>query len=560
MAQKLEIEIGLNRDPALDSARRLRGDLRGLNEQIHADAKAMVEQETKVHAKARDERGRFLKQGADQAEAAYKRSGEAGRASFAQIATAAGGALQVVNQLVSATKVYSDALDAVRRKERERGQRGASGLESMRELAALMGETPDIAFGKRMAEQRRRTLMTPEEQVAFGKGVADSGAQFVGRQVSKEQDAAAREKVAALAVARGISPDAAGQLLGRIYGSRDWAGRPAQDIVSEFGAAAGQLSAGSGDASRLTVETSKVMAALSSDDKMRGRIRGPAAAARMVSLMAESNPGEEATAVRALSRGLFDFGDKRAVPVLKEAGIEQTDDMEAALRKIAPVIEARARKRGVPVQTIVGESFADEQVRTALVGAMGGVKAGVLEQRRGVEAQARAPGAAEKVLTDFRGSDLGMVRRQATNEEVDESVRGLNRVRLEVLEQRARTRIKSNVETPGMQTANTFIKAFTGIDAEQSSVDREMLRDLLSGAPKDVRDRFQGASIPNNPAMRRQFFGQVMGEIEQSGANPLAGGDAVLEEMKKQTAALERMAPGQAPPKPLADAPPVPRR
>ncbi|MBY0398107.1 MAG: hypothetical protein K2X91_16805 [Thermoleophilia bacterium] len=560
MSQKLEITIGLDREPALDSARKLRGDLRQLNEQVHADAKAMTAEETKLHQKARDERGRFLKQTADASEASYRKAGEAGRASFAMMATAAGGALQVVNQLVSQMKAYSDALDAVKRKERERGQKGASGLESMRELAALMGETPDIAFGKRMAEQRRRTLMTPEEQITFGKGVADSGAQFVGRQVSKEQDRIAREKVAALAVARGINPDAAGQLLGRIYGSRDWTGRPAEDIVAEFNASAGQLSAGSGDASRLATETSKVMAALSSDDTMRGRIRGPAAAARMVSLMAESNPGEEATAVRALSRGLFDFTDKRAVPVLKEAGIQQTDDMEAALRKIAPVIEGRARQRGVPLQTIVGESFSDEQVRTALVGAMGGVKAGVLDQRRGVEAEARRAGAAERVLSDFRGSDLGTIRRQATNEEVDESLRGLNRVRLEVLEQRARTRIKTQIERPGMQVADTLIKTFTGIDAEQTAVDREMLRDLLSGAPKGIQDQYRDASIPNNPAMRRQFFGKVMGDIEGAGGNPLAAGDPVLEEMKKQTAALERMAPGQAPPRPMAEAPPVPRR
>jgi hypothetical protein len=564
VAQKLEIEIGLNREPALDSAKRLRGDLRGLNESIHADAKAMVEAETKLHAKARDERGRFARQAAEQSEAAYRKSGEAGRSSFAMMATAAGGALQVVNQLVSAMKVYSDTLDAVRRKERERGQKGASGLEAQRELAALMGEDPGVEFGKKMALQRRRTLMTAEEQVSFGKALADGGAQFVGqgKQVSKEQDAAAREKVAALAVARGISPDAAGQLLGRIYGARDWKGQSPDAIVAEFGAAAGQLSAGSGDASRLATETAKTMAALSSDDTMRGRIRGPAAAARMVSLMAESNPGEEATSVRALARGLFDFGDKRAAPLLKEAGIQQTDDMEAALQKLSPVIEGKAKQRGVPLQTIVSESFSDEQVRTALVGAMGGVKAGVLDQRRGVEAEARLPGADLKVLTKFRESDLGAVRRQATNEEVDESLRGLNRVPLEVLEGRARTRIKTQIERPGMQWLNSAIKTLSGgtIDGEQSAVDKEMLRDLLASAPKDVKERYRDASIPDNPKMRREFFGKVMGDMEQSGVNPLAAGDSVLGEMKKQTAALERMAGGQAPPAPLAGTPPAPRR
>lgn len=551
MPTPLEIKIGLDRTEAIESARRLRAELKGVNQGVVADAKIVSEEETAVHRKARDERKKFAKEGA-----------EASKMTFASVAMAAQGTIATITAMTSAMRAYSDILDQVRRKESERAKAALGGLESMRELAALQGAKPDAGFVRAQARERRFTLQTVGEQVGFGKALADGGAQFIGSNVTAAQDKEVRSKVAALAVARGINPDAAGTLLGKIYGARDWRGRDPAEIVTEFGATAAQLSAGSGDASHLAKETTKVMAALSSDDVMRGRIRGPAAAARMVSMIAESSPGEEAAATRALAKGLFDFQDKKSRGILTEAKISQTDDMETALRKIAPVIEARAKAKGVPTQAIVSENFVDEQVRTALTGSLNSLGKGVLEQRRGVEAQARMPGAMESALADFRANVLGANRVQATNEETDETLRGIRGAPLELLEQRARTRLKPSLESSFNQGLNLLIKAGSlgAFDAEKDLVSRNMMADLMSRAPEDVRREFEGQEPPTHPEMRRKFFGKVMGRMEAAGVDPLTGGsaDPVLEELRKQSAMMAGK--GQAPPAPLVGAPPVPRR
>jgi hypothetical protein len=550
MSQRLEIEIGLSKDEAVSSARRLRSELKGISEGVTADAKAASEAEINIHRRARDERGKFAKEAAANE-----------KASFAQIATAAAGTLNVISAMSNAMRTYSNILDEVRKKEADRARSSMTGLEKMRELAALQGEKPSFAFAQRQAAARRFTLQTADEQIAFGKAVADGGAQFVGRTVTPEQDKMVRDRVAALAVAKGIGPDAAGTLLGKIYGARDWRGQDAQNIVTEFGASAAQLAAGTGDASHLAGETTKVMAALSSDDAMRGRIRGPAAAARMVSMVAESSPGEEATGVRALAKGLYDFQDVKSKGILTASGIKQTDDLETALGKIAPEIERRAKAGGVPIQAIIGQNFADEQVRTNLAGALTAMQAGVLDQRRGVEAQARAPGGIDRMLGDFRGSDLGAIRVQRTQEDISETELGLRAAPLDLLEQRARTRLKGSLEAPGRQLFNMVTKGITlgGMDLERSQVDMAIRDELLGRAPADIRRDFGGPIPSHDDARRKEYFGAMMGRMSAAGVDPLTGGNAdpILEELKKQTAVMEDR---NAPPKPLVATPPTPRR
>ncbi|CAB4130992.1 hypothetical protein UFOVP124_48 [uncultured Caudovirales phage] len=328
-------------------------------------------------------------------------------------------------------------------------------MKAERELQAMQGR-------KSTAETAIETLrfavnagMSAEDATKFKTEFQNSGAQFVGKTVTKEQSEQFQKQAAQFAAVKGIESDVVGDLAGKLTGQHDFSKEGeagSKELFKRMSQSMAILSAGSGGNSQLVQQQSRIMASLMAEDETAGVFKTPQEVATLVSTFAEASPKETETYSKAAVRGLRDFKGKPAA-LLNRAGINPQTSFMDAIGKIAPIIDDIAKQTGEKRYDVLGRYFEDQETKTALsvllnkgVGPNGtfAARAKVAEETDPDKVMAEMKDA----LNDVKGPLFATAAE--TGKQLAESERAKGRVGYQNLSQMAENRLieKQEINTP----------------------------------------------------------------------------------------------------------------
>jgi hypothetical protein len=585
MSQRLEIEIGLSKDAAVDSARRLRAELKGMAEGVTADAKTASEAETQIHKKARDERGRFLKQGAEEAERAYKKTGDAGRISFGQIATAAGGVVTVVQSVVAQVAQLAAGLDRVGEKSRALTREFSSQRDRTRELAAVEGKTPDNAFTLGIHRFARGSGLSFDEALGFRSNFANTATQFLGRNINQSEFDQYRAMSAKAMARTGASPEASASFAS-MFLTRDLnplGDKAAEEAFRRQFQIASIYDAGAGTASQNFGAFAQLKSAFEADPQMQGAFKSDQELAIIGSVANAAGPDRQRDQVNDLVRNLRRPDNKELNALKQRAGVTNKMGIRQTIETLAPLLVKEAKATGQGLDQVIGKYIPDAGAREALSIQIGrGVLGGEYKQRQGVADASGAAGAGERALSEFMASEAGQGRVAEADIGLAEAERGAQNSPLEVIRKQALARlvrdqrIDSNASAVQDFLSGKMSFGFLG-DPDQRRINDETQRLLnarlgesspISAAvtpmaiEQELRDRITGARqrgidpLKPNPAAEAGIDTRE-GVFIKDAVGTDASRQQALDTLKEIAA---NTAPAQAPPKPLVATPPTPRR
>jgi len=585
--QRLEIEVGLSRDAAVDSAKRLRAELKQLNEGVVNDSRVVIQQETELHKQARDARGRLIKQGADAAEAA-------GKSSFAAIATAAGGTLAVVKEVAAQIAQMASALDRVGQKSREMTREFASQRDKTRELAAVEGRTPDNKFTLGLHRFAKESALSYDEALNFRATFANVGNQFVGKNISQDEYAQYQALSAKQASRTGASTDAAASFAGAFLtrNLNQFGGKAAEEAFRRQFQIASIYDAGVGTATQNFTAFSQLKSAFEADPELQGAFKSDEELAVIGSVANAAGPDRQRDQVNDLVRNLRRPDNKALNALKKRAGVTNAMGVRQTIETLAPILVDEAKRTGQGLDQVIASYIPDVGAREALSIQIGrGVLGGEYAQRQGVAEASGAAGAGEQALGEFMGSEVARSRSASAGVAEAEAEQGAKNSGLDVLRKQALQRlIKTGRINSDSAAIRDFIvgKATFGVlgDLEQRNIDSEASRIIGARGGFDA-----GLGTAITPLQREEALRAKMTEATARGVDILAPNvaaesgiddsisvdvaDTAVKSAKKTAigaagplaqmitilgSIANNTAPAKTPPRPLVQAPPMPRR
>jgi hypothetical protein len=226
---------------------------------------------------------------------------------------------------------------------------------ALKALASVAGRDSNGQFGSEVLGFAQKTGMSGHDASTFQEG-------FLGRsQIVKGVTIGAKgfdkymEGAGTLAAGKGIPADVAGDLFGGVLKGEDFRKQAPKDEAKQaklaLGRAAGALDildAGSGKMPVLGPQLNQLLAALTSEDALKGVFRNAGEAAVATSAAAEFNPEEASVLTQRTASGLRDTGNKNKAGFFKQSGISNKDSFFEALAKAKPLLDKEVAK-GVPV-------------------------------------------------------------------------------------------------------------------------------------------------------------------------------------------------------------------
>lgn len=573
----MQVGIHLNKAPALAEAEGFRADMKRLNAGLLADSQAAAARETEVAKKSRDDRGRFIagakadavsayraigdaavqagdkaaKAGAEGA-SAFRGMGEAGVGGLGSIVSSFGPVMAGITSAISLTKVWGDALDEIGKKQDARAKAVNAEFNKDRRVGALEGKPVDAKFVVEQARASKRTMLNADELRTAKEAFQGAGAQHIGEgpgKLAPELGRRAFEETAKLGVSQGYDASVVAEMTGRAVGRHKTEGAAAPEAVKrDVNAAMSVLASGQGDESKLAVSANKLDAALAGEDSTKGVFQKNSDVAVLTSTLAEGFGEEEVTSAgQSLVKGLRGTGkDDKQAELLKRAGITLKDNPIQALKKLAPVLEKEAKDKGVSIQDVAKEHFADElQQRSVAVGVKG-VQTGVVAAREKTAEEASAPGAADEKVRKFRTTQAGVQRQNEADRALVEAEKGEKTSKLAQVEEQANTDLeKSGVtQTPAAKALAGFIKSatFGAVDPEAAVRDNRMKKRLLARMTPALQKKYADAEVPTDPRARADFFNRMIRDIEATGRSAIS--DVAIDPNSEEAADLREGALG----------------
>jgi hypothetical protein len=569
VTEQLRVEIDLDNSKAREQARAFRAEQRKLNDQLLSDAQVQERAQVELVRQTNREKVKAATESMAQARTA-------GVDSFAAVTAAA----ELSRAGVAALRSMIDGLATAYDKAGERSRALSAGFAATREglgnLAYLQGTTATDEFVLRQARFGAATGMTSAESTALQTAFMNSGAQFVGRGRSLDEDQADRfqQGLGQMALARQLDPATVATMGGKMLGMRDYSkfgARGAEEALGDVGRTLAVLSAGSGEEGRLATEVGKLAAFSLNEDVLRGTFQDPKDVAKLISTVAESKVEGQAEAAATMLRATRGFARPKGGPSLKAAGVTPSDDPFVAIKKIGDWATLEAAKEGLKPQDILNRSF-DDSLAAETLGAVynKGVSGGVFAARERTAAEAGGPDVALEKNAEFLRSSRGMARlAQADIVSAQAEVAAKN-ADLTILRQQATARL---IRTGGIDTNaanfNDYLmqKATFGMlgDPQQKRIDDEVQRMLMARSPAGTRAAPLMDMFNVSPTAREDDLNARMARITEAGGNPLsAAGEAgvgrqVVDTLQDIAKKVSR--PIQAPPvRPMVGPPYVERR
>jgi hypothetical protein len=429
--------------------------------------------------------------------------GEQAAGGMARFAAAAAVAQVGLQKMFELAQGFGSAMDAAGKKQQEFADRFASSRDKLGELAAMRNLPLTNAFALQEARFNVATGFRPDESTSFQKAFYGSGAQHIGKTISDKEAEQLKLQAGQLAVARHLDPDAVGKLAGKAIGFKDYKKfgvDASENALGDTFSALGILERGEGDTSVNLNQLSELSSAAVNEDEFKGVFKNINEAAIMISVMAEKDPGAAATFARASVRGLRDFGGKPG-ELLKKAGITPGMSPFEAVEKLAPVVEAEAKRKGVKTEDVLRENFSDEREIQG-IGVLinkGAGATGVIADRRKYAAEHGGPDAAFAAIDQFQASEAGMSRRADAEVGLAEAERGEEGSKLAILRKQAIASLtKQHVLDSSSQKIQDFLADTLtfGVlpSSEQGRIDKEAQNILNARRPKGMRERGWGGN------------------------------------------------------------------
>lgn len=321
---------------------------------------------------------------------------------------------QVAGAALNAVKVGIDAVAQSAADARARiaamNAEAAAARFSDREVAALTGNKPTVAFSASLAGQAAQAGVSPEvyrqAQTAFQ---AQAG-QFVGTdelaKVNQQDADELLQRVSSFSASQGVNVADSAKLMGTIIG-KSAKGTSKQDLMSTFGKVFKGVQLAPGETGPLLNQLSEL---IQEEVGQGGSFNSVLEALPLIRVMAERNPGEASTYGRALIRGLRDINSdpRKAAEVGITKGMSFLEQVQA--------VDKSATASG-DEGAFLNKFFPDIRgfggVRTALnAGTRGGGFARVARDMAGVNDQAITG-----VIQDYLGGEEGKAQANASREQ-----------------------------------------------------------------------------------------------------------------------------------------------
>jgi hypothetical protein len=533
--KRFTIGLDINNQDARQATQEVKVDLSG----VEAAALRMVKAvEDGLKKLGRDNRSiakqqrEDWKQLFDELQKGHDRSAEGARKFGGASSLAMGAAAAGTQKLLDLLGGIPAAFAAAEQAQQRFSGRFASQQDQLAELAAISGQPLDATFVRQFAQFNRRTGFRAQESLAFQQSLLNTGAQYVGRNISEPEARQFQEQLGQLALARGLDPSIAGNIGGTalaLTNYNQFGEGASEEATTRVNRALAILGRGAGENRALAESLTKVTAASVNEDSLRGSFRSMDEAAALISTMAEGMPQETEVYTRATLRGLRDF-EGTAKPLLEKAGITpQTPTLEA-IQRLAPVVEEEARRKGLTIQDVLAQYFPDERTSKGLAVAINrGVAGGVIEDRLKYGQQfGRAETQAQ--IDAYRKSNRGRMRMADAAVESAEITRGAATEEVDILRRRALARMIESGQIGSVSNEMTkFIQgvgSFGALGSEGAQIDAQVQTELRqklleAGGQSPFGEGIFGDRQDLDPNARANQFNAAIGRLREKGVDPL---------------------------------------
>jgi hypothetical protein len=586
MSKPLIIKLDMDRSAAKASMKEQTADERAMIAETKRGISEVLEQEASA-AKTKDAihkqtfRQRVAaalgiktveKSANDAAVSGVKSIGESGAASFAKVQVGIDLAKMGLRELIGLASGFGAAMKAAAEESKRLSGQFAGSRDQLQELATVMGEKNDNAFTLKNAKFNTATGMKEAEGLAFRTQFHNSGEQFAGKNLSKEEFAQFEKQAAQLTTAKGLSPEDSGDLAGSILGFKDRKGlgeNASEDALGKFNSGLSILGRGKGRNKVLINQFSMLSSASLNSDEMKGTFTDSDEVATVISVMAEKHDAQAAEMAQAANRGLRDF-DGKASDLLKKAGVNAQTKFIDAVKQITPLIEQEAKDKKLKVEDVLKLHFDDQLTREALGVAINkGVTGGAFDDRLEFAKGNQGPAPAMKAISDYDKSEAGMSRKADASVKEAELVRGAENSKVDILRKQALADLikEKKINTTGTNFQD-YIDGKLGFGVighnEQSRIDAQVFAKLNT---RDPSNKHVNEVMPISPEARERAMNSQIKEIEAVGGNPfkdyvdpkeraqiIADNTKALNE---NTEEMKRQRPGANPPGHAPTVPPI---
>lgn len=452
---------------------------------------------------------------------------QAGTSGFSNIAGSMALATAGLGKLIELAGTFGQAVTAAQTKSRDLASSFISDRDKLRDLATMMGVKSDSAFTLDNAKFNVNAAFRTDEGLGFRSSFQGSGAQYAGKSMSQAEFKEYEQKAAALVAARGLDPSVGGDVFGKTLGLKDFTkfgANAAEQALGTGNAALAVLGRGSGDNSVLARQYAMLSSAVVNEDDLKGSIQDPIEAAAMVSAAAEKSQAQAAELSMMSLRGIRDFKN----PLIQRAKITaQTSPIEA-YKKLAPLVEDEAKKRGIKTEDVLRENFKDVGTAEAIAVMLNkGVSGGIFDDRMNY-AKGFNANTAQQTIQDFQNSEAGQARIADSKIKEAEAKRGAKNSALEIVRRQV---LAQMIDDKQIDTSATNVKDYLADKAtfgvlgstEQLRIDEAVKVKLM------VRGAAAGVRMPSGdrgnftPEARENYLNSAIDNIKGAGFNPLTG-------------------------------------
>lgn len=211
-----------------------------------------------------------------------------------------------------------------------------------REVAALTGNKPTVAFSASLAGDAAQAGVSPEVYRNAQTAFQSQAGQFVGNddlsKISQEDAADLLKRVSSFSASQGVDVADSARLMGTIIG-KSGKGTSKQDLMTTFGKVFKGVQLATGDTGPLLSQLSQV---IQEEVGEGGSFKNVTDALPLIRVMAERDPGEASTYGRSLIRGLREanMDPKKMAELGLTKGMSFMDQVKAVDRSASAVSAA----------------------------------------------------------------------------------------------------------------------------------------------------------------------------------------------------------------------------
>jgi hypothetical protein len=401
--------------------------------------------------------------------------------------------------------------------------------EGLGELASILDRKVDNRLVLEQAKYDVDTGFKPEESKRFQASLMNSGAQFIGKNIGKDQAERFQVMAGQFAVANQMDPEIAGDLAGQILASTDYTkhgNKAAEQALGDLNTVFQIGKRGRGSNPVLQHQFVKAASTLLRENREEGIMASPADVMTGISVLAERNPEDAETFLRNASQGLRKFGDKKAGPLLQRAGITAKDDTFGAARKLAPVIRQEAQRRGLKDIDVLNESF-DERESQGIATLIGkGIEGGAIEDRRAYGRQMGGAAQASRIIGEYQKSETYHDREAEAVIRQAQAERGAENSKLETARKYTLGRLirDRKIDANGTNFRDYLVgKTSFGMlgSGEQVRIDEEVQRDIRAATPANAEKAPWSDYLNVTPTARESDLTRQIRRAEAAGGDPL---------------------------------------